>query len=109
MSRSTISQTASRDLAKIIDYFSNLNIEAGERFIKEFEKKCKNLVDFPNMERRSPTVVAEKVIRVTYQTFPDNEPTKPPSLLAAAKLLRAAVQLFGVVFAPFVLLLLVRI
>ena len=51
MSRSTISQTASRDLAKIIDYFSNLNIEAGERFIKEFEKKCKNLADFPNMGR----------------------------------------------------------
>ncbi|MDF5719466.1 MAG: type II toxin-antitoxin system RelE/ParE family toxin [Rhizonema sp. PD37] len=51
MSRSTISQTASRDLAKIIDDFSNLNIEAGERFIKEFEQKCKNLVDFPKMGR----------------------------------------------------------
>ncbi len=51
MSRSTISQTASRDLAKIIDYFSNLNIEAGERFIREFEQKCKNLVDFPKMGR----------------------------------------------------------
>jgi toxin ParE1/3/4 len=42
MSRSTISQTASRDLAEIVDYFANLNIEAGERFIQEFEKKCKN-------------------------------------------------------------------
>ncbi len=51
MSRSTISQTASRDLAEIIDYFTNLNVEAGEGFIKEFEKKCKNLVGFPNMGR----------------------------------------------------------
>jgi len=51
MSRSTISQTASIDLAEIIDYFASLNVEAGERFIKEFEKKCKNLVDFPNMGR----------------------------------------------------------
>ncbi len=51
MSRSTISQTASRDLAEIIDYFTNVNVEAGERFIEEFEKKCKNLVGFPNMGR----------------------------------------------------------
>jgi len=51
MSRSTISQTASRDLAEIIDYFTNVNVEAGERFIEEFEKKCKNIVGFPNMGR----------------------------------------------------------
>lgn len=35
MSRSTISQTASIDLAGIIDYFANLNVEAGERLIKD--------------------------------------------------------------------------
>ncbi|MEH1925153.1 type II toxin-antitoxin system RelE/ParE family toxin [Nostoc sp.] len=51
MSRSTISQTASRDLVEILDYFVNINIEAGERFIQEFEKKCKNIVNFPNMAR----------------------------------------------------------
>ncbi|MDZ7960509.1 MAG: type II toxin-antitoxin system RelE/ParE family toxin [Aulosira sp. DedQUE10] len=51
MSRSIISQTASKDLAEIVDYFANINVEAGERFINEFEKKCKNMVNFPNMER----------------------------------------------------------
>lgn len=51
MSRSTISQTASRDLVEIVDYFANTNIESGERFIQEFEKKCKNIVNFPSMGR----------------------------------------------------------
>jgi toxin ParE1/3/4 len=51
MSRATISQTASRDLVEILDYFANINIDAGERFIQEFEKKCKNIANFPNMGR----------------------------------------------------------
>ncbi len=51
MSRSIISQTASKDLTEIVDYFANINIEAGERFIQEFEKKCKNIANFPNMGR----------------------------------------------------------
>ncbi len=51
MSLATISQTASRDLAEILDYFANINIEVGERFIQEFEKKCKNIANFPNMGR----------------------------------------------------------
>jgi toxin ParE1/3/4 len=51
MIRSIISRTASRDLAEIVDYFADINIEAGEYFVQEFEKKCKNLVNFPNMGR----------------------------------------------------------
>ncbi len=34
-----ISPEASRDLSEIIDYFVTRNIDAGERFVDEFEKK----------------------------------------------------------------------
>jgi toxin ParE1/3/4 len=33
-----ISPEANRDLSEIIDYFANRNIDAGERFVDEFEK-----------------------------------------------------------------------
>ncbi|NET01994.1 MAG: type II toxin-antitoxin system RelE/ParE family toxin [Sphaerospermopsis sp. SIO1G2] len=46
-----ISPEASRDLSEIIDYFAGKNIDAGENFVDEFEKKCKYLVNFPNMGR----------------------------------------------------------
>jgi toxin ParE1/3/4 len=51
MKRHIISQPAIRDLEEIIDYFSTYNIEAGERFINEFEKKCQSLANFSNMGR----------------------------------------------------------
>ena len=51
MKRHIISQPAIKDLEEIIDYFSSRNIEAGERFINDFEKKCKYLANFPNMGR----------------------------------------------------------
>ncbi|MBD2458619.1 type II toxin-antitoxin system RelE/ParE family toxin [Nostoc sp. FACHB-87] len=51
MKQHIISPAASFDLAEIIDYFTVRNIEAGERFIDEFEKKCKYLANFPNMGR----------------------------------------------------------
>jgi len=38
MNRYIIAPSASRDLNEIIDYFSELNIEKGERFIATFEK-----------------------------------------------------------------------
>jgi toxin ParE1/3/4 len=47
-----ISPEASRDLVEIIDYFANRNIiDAGERFVDEFEKKCKYIANLPNMGR----------------------------------------------------------
>ena len=49
MKRHLISQPAIKDLEEIIDYFSSRNLEAGERFINEFEKKCKYLANFPNI------------------------------------------------------------
>ncbi|GAX41478.1 plasmid stabilization system [Tolypothrix sp. NIES-4075] len=51
MTQRTISPEASQDLEEIIDYFASRNIEAGERFIEEFDKKCKYLANFPNMGR----------------------------------------------------------
>lgn len=51
MKRYIISQPAIKDLEEIINYFSSRNVDAGERFINEFEKKCKNLANFPNMGR----------------------------------------------------------
>lgn len=51
MKQHIISPEASLDLSEIIDYFVIRNIEAGERFVDEFEKKCKYLANFPNMGR----------------------------------------------------------
>ena len=46
-----ISLEASKDLDDILDYFLSRNIEAGERFIQEFNKKCEYLTSFPNIGR----------------------------------------------------------
>jgi toxin ParE1/3/4 len=52
MSRCVISPSASRDLNAIVDYFVEHNIEAGERLLKEFNRKCQNLIQFPNLGRQ---------------------------------------------------------
>jgi len=49
MSRYIISPEASRDLNEITDYFTTRNVEAGEQFVEDFDKKCRNLVEFPNI------------------------------------------------------------
>lgn len=46
-----ISPLASRDLDDIFDYFAEFSVDAGERFIEDFNKKCRNLVAFPNIGR----------------------------------------------------------
>ncbi|MDF5712799.1 MAG: type II toxin-antitoxin system RelE/ParE family toxin [Rhizonema sp. NSF051] len=51
MKQHVISPEANQDLEEIIDYFTSRNIDAGERFIDEFNKKCRNLANFPNMGR----------------------------------------------------------
>lgn len=45
----SISPKASEDLDKIFDYFASNNIDAGERFVITFEKKCEKLLQFPKM------------------------------------------------------------
>jgi len=49
MSDFIIAPSASRDLSQISEYFLSRNLEAGEKLIKEFNKKCKYLVSFPNI------------------------------------------------------------
>jgi toxin ParE1/3/4 len=51
MSRFIIAPSASRDLNRIAEYFLERNIEAGERLFREFNQKCFNLVQFPNIGR----------------------------------------------------------
>ncbi|MDF5715341.1 MAG: type II toxin-antitoxin system RelE/ParE family toxin [Rhizonema sp. NSF051] len=46
-----IAKEASLDLDEILDYFLVRNINAGERFIREFNKKCRNIAQFPNIGR----------------------------------------------------------
>ncbi|ASC73701.1 hypothetical protein XM38_046730 [Halomicronema hongdechloris C2206] len=48
MSRYVINVLASQDLNEIADYFAGNNIEAGERFFQAFNRKCQQLVAFPN-------------------------------------------------------------
>lgn len=48
MSRYVINVLASQDLNEIADYFAEYNIEAGERFFQAFNRKCQQLVVFPN-------------------------------------------------------------
>lgn len=48
MSRYVINILASQDLNAIADYFAENNLEAGERFFREFNRKCQQLVNFPN-------------------------------------------------------------
>jgi toxin ParE1/3/4 len=46
-----ISRPAIRDLESISSYFAEANVEAGERFLKGFNKRCQQLANFPSMGR----------------------------------------------------------
>ena len=46
-----ISPSASRDLDDIFDYFAEFSVDAGERFVDDFNKKCRNLAAFPHIGR----------------------------------------------------------
>ena len=57
MSRYVINALATQDLNEIADYFTERNIEAGERFFQKFSRKCKQLVAFPNSGKRYENIV----------------------------------------------------
>ncbi|MBW4510339.1 MAG: type II toxin-antitoxin system RelE/ParE family toxin [Scytonematopsis contorta HA4267-MV1] len=52
MSQYIISLPASRDLRDISEYFAQENVEAGERLLREFNHKCKQLANFPSIGRK---------------------------------------------------------
>lgn len=51
MNQYIISTEALRDMEQILDYLTNTNISAGEKFLEEFSKKCRYLIQFPLMGR----------------------------------------------------------
>jgi toxin ParE1/3/4 len=59
MSRYVINVLASRDLSEIADYFSETNMEVGERFFREFNRKCQQLITFPNSGRSYGSIRAD--------------------------------------------------
>ena len=73
-----LAQEATQDLDEILDYFLSRNIDAGERFIQEFNKKCKYLTQFPNIGRSyanlDPTLRGIPVdgYILFYRVFEDN-------------------------------------
>ena len=59
MSRYLLNVLASRDLSEIADYFESINLEAGERFFLEFDRKCKQLIAFPNSGKSYSKIKAD--------------------------------------------------
>ena len=51
-----LSVEATKDLEDILDYFLQRNIDAGERFVQEFNNKCRNIAKFPKIGRSYGTV-----------------------------------------------------
>ncbi len=49
MTEYIIAPAAARDLEEISTYYAVHNVEAGEKFIDEFEARCRYLVNFPNI------------------------------------------------------------
>ncbi len=56
MSRYVINILASRDLNDIADYFAENSLEAGDRFFRAFNRKCQQLVVFPNSGKNYGTI-----------------------------------------------------
>jgi toxin ParE1/3/4 len=51
MNRLLITIEASRDLSEISDYFLSQSVDAGDRFVESFGKKCQYLAQYPYLGR----------------------------------------------------------
>jgi toxin ParE1/3/4 len=47
-----ISEEASLDLAEITDYFLKVSVDAGDRFVSDFDRKCLYLTQYPLIGKR---------------------------------------------------------
>lgn len=56
MSRYVINILASRDLNEIAYYFAENNLAAGDRFFRAFNRKCQQLIAFPNSGKSYATI-----------------------------------------------------
>jgi len=56
MSRYVINIFASRDFNEIADYFAENSLEAGDRFFRDFNARCQQLVTFPNSGKSYGTI-----------------------------------------------------
>jgi len=56
VSRYQIALEASRDLEAIVDYFLERSVDAGERFVQDFNQKCLYLTKFPYIGRSYETL-----------------------------------------------------
>jgi toxin ParE1/3/4 len=59
MKRYIINVLASQDLNQIADYFAENNLEAGEQFFLAFNRKCQQLIAFPNSGKSYTTIRPE--------------------------------------------------
>ena len=50
-SRYFINILATEDLKDFANYFATNNVEAGEQFFNKFDRRCEQLINFPNMGR----------------------------------------------------------
>ncbi len=57
MMQLVISLEANRDLSEICDYFLETSVDAGDRFVAAFEKKCQHLANYPYLGRSYQEIV----------------------------------------------------
>jgi plasmid stabilization system protein ParE len=59
MNRLLITIEASRDLSEISDYFLAQSVDAGDRFVEGFGKKCQQIAQFPYLGRSYFTIFSQ--------------------------------------------------
>ena len=56
MTQYIIAPVAIQDLDEITSYFASRNVDAGDRLLDQFQKKCRYLAQFPQIGRSYKTI-----------------------------------------------------